>query len=788
MDNVKFINSLVVTVVIGILIASKYTFSINVLSFLVFLAAICTSWAIYRKYKAAQLLIILLFLIMGVLRFTHDQVPSPYEVGRYVGHEVTVYGRIDESPQIYFAGDKIRTRYVVSSEKILDGEKGTAFCVGKIVVNSSHDIKKPTGTIGDKIRVTGELQALHGFNNPGILDSVASLKRAGVSGRITTSSGQIDILTDDKSDWQEKIAMLREKVILFMKQVMPHEDAAILFGILFGGYKDISQEVISAFSTTGIVHILSVSGTHIALVASVILWLCNRIKLNGKFAALIVFLAILIYAALAGFTPPVVRSAVMGILALGAVALGREKDSYQALALVSLVMILFKPELIFDISFQLSFGATGGLIYLFPKIYSRMSSLPQWLAGPFALTAAAQLGVIPFIAWYFNALSLSAFIANLTIVPIIELIVILGLAGLLAGNISVTIGKIALVICSLAIGLVLKLVKLLAAIPGGSIYLPSFNILAGVFYYVFLAYLFGYIPAKSLGLVSLFRRWTLEGIILITAICLSALLYLNYPRPASVHFIDVAQGDATLVKTPHGRAILIDTGGLAGQSSFDIGEKVVLPYLRHYGVQTLDYLILTHGHQDHAGGAEAIAKKISIKNILLAREGYSVSIQKLLKNSSGYTVIPAYTGQNIILDGVFIEVIYAADSQSKTVNNEASNVIRITYGQHSFLITGDLEVSGESVILDSGSHIKSTVLKVGHHGAKTSTSPEFLHAVLPQYAVISVGANNRYGHPNKEVLQLLKDHEIEVYRTDKNGAIVFETDGKILSVDNYLND
>ncbi|MPN06609.1 ComE operon protein 3 [bioreactor metagenome] len=209
-----------------------------------------------------------------------------------------------------------------------------------------------------------------------------------------------------------------------------------------------------------------------------------------------------------------------------------------------------------------------------------------------------------------------------------------------------------------------------------------------------------------------------------------------------------------------------------------------MPYLKHYGILDIDYLMLTHGHQDHAGGAPAVVAGIPVKNIMIAREEFTLALEKLI-NTTDATFIPIYKNQKIVLDGARIEIIHDGIKAETRSSNESSAVIKVTYGSHSFLITGDLEAKGEQGILTEGLPVNCTVLKVGHHGSKTSTTAEFLAVAQPRYAVISVGYNNRFGHPHADVIKRLSERNIEIYRTDQHGAVIFQSDGENLHIDTF---
>ena len=255
-----------------------------------------------------------------------------------------------------------------------------------------------------------------------------------------------------------------------------------------------------------------------------------------------------------------------------------------------------------------------------------------------------------------------------------------------------------------------------------------------------------------------------------------------------MHFIDVGQGDAALVVTPHGRALMIDTGGTR-DGAYDIGARVDVPYLHHYGVRRLDYIILTHAHEDHAGGAGGIVRRLPVGMVLTAHEprteyarvlGFSLAAPEMQH------MAPAEAGEHIELDGVAIDILYAPQEASADGSgNEYSNVIRVRYGAASFLFTGDLIAAQEKAMLDEGKEPRCTVLKVAHHGSKTSTTEAFLAAAAPRFAVISVGRDNTFGHPAAEVVGRLQNAGAKIYRTDEDGAVVFRTDGKKMRVETF---
>ena len=772
--------SIILAFIAGIGIGSKLELPFIWTAMLAVVCLAAGGLLLRRSFSKALWLLAAAFLFAGTARGLQANVLPADDISNYIGKRAAVYGVVDAAPDVVrFDEDNLNVRYRLRVRAVSTGsEPQTAS--GGIIVSARQSEDEPIFPFGTHLVVEGTLRQINSYNNPGSIDMAASIKRQGYTARLITNrepryAGQSDF------GWQTKLQWLREAFVAKLKTAMSDNDAAILTGTLFGGYSGIPREAVKEFAATGIIHILSVSGSHIALVAGAIHWLGGVAGLRPNAASALAAGAIVFYALLAGLSPPVVRSVIMGLVALFAAIFGRERDAANALALTAAGMLAFQPALLQDISFQLSFGGTAGLVLLYNKTMAKLQFLPAWLARPVAATAAAQLGILPVLAWYFNSIPLISVAANLIVVPAIEVAVMLGLAGGFVAFPFPAVGQALLAGGSLILSVGNHFNSMLAMLPL-AVYLPPLNLLASITYYGILLWLYGYLPILP-DFSFLLRRQLSKFVCVIAAVLLVFTVNAFWPKPMSIHFIDVGQGDATLVTTPRGRAVLIDAGG-SRNDAFDIGERVVFPYLRRLGVRQLDYLILTHGHQDHAGGAAAVAASVKVRQLLLPQEGRTPAVEKLLAKRT-FTVIPAHSGQSILLDGVSISLLRPELAAASRSINETSCIVEVRYGVHSFLITGDLEGPSEQQILSQGL-MPQTVLKVGHHGAKSSSSSDFLAAVNPAYAVISVGAGNGYGHPHPETLKRLEAGGRTIYRTDKNGAIIFRTDGLRLTVEPYL--
>ena len=786
-------------------------------------------WLLRRQSRFTWLAFLALFVLLGAMRFTAVWQLPITDISHWQRQQVTVTGVVREEPRI--TQDKQgqwHVRYTIDAEAVRvpeqsraaagsgksDAEKAQQAQSGRDGVKQKAEEKRASGglyvyasgaqakkeaaavRIGDRLAAQGKIRSPHGYQDPGQIDTVMLLRSDGITASCSAGKASVKVTAVEPQGmgglWrrvQRWLVTVRQHYARRMAEVMPREDAAAIFAMLFGGYNGIRPELVEAFTVTGIVHILSVSGSHISLLAAVAAGLGALLHLPRKLTAVLVVLVIALYSMLAGCVPPVLRAAIMGGLTFIALAFERERDGRRLLLLTGLFMLLWSPLLLFHISFQLSFAATAGLLFLAPT-YQRWLDrlhLPRAVSLGLAVTISAQLATLPFLAWYFNQLSLSSLIANLVVVPIMEFMIVLGLLGGILAAIVPFLGKLVFVFDSLLCGLVYNLTRALAQLPASQIWVPSMGIFSAFLYYVILGGMV--LPTEKKAILRqqiLAHKWQLGSVCLV-GVLFPFVVWLVRPAELQVHFVDVGQGDCAIVVTPHGHVFVFDTGGVRG-GNFDVGARVDVPYLLHYGLRHVDAIFLTHEHEDHAAGCGAILHALPVDAVYTAGEGlagYARSMGLGDHDPVLQKLHVAHAGEKLAIDGVTVEVLFAPSAPEEGTGNEASNVYRVSYGQASFLFTGDLIREQEEKLLADGIEPRSTVLKVGHHGSDTSSSAEFLQAVGAQWAVICVGADNGFGHPKPAVLERLQQAGMRVRRTDEDGAIVFHTDGKRMQVTQF---
>lgn len=720
--------------------------------------------------KAALFLGLLFFFACGLAIGAGALRTGEYDLGKYLNQDVQISGTIipgtlnqrdDGSIGLQLACDLLKTgTTTVPAEGII------RLSISKLPANSN--IKS---LAYGRLNVQGKLLPITGFANPGVFDTELMAKIQGIRGRITVRAGEVQYVETPKP-WRAYLAEVGTKMRQQLDKFMPKKDAAVLAGMTLGGYDGIEDETVRSFSTTGIVHILSVSGSHIALLIGFILSVMNGLRVQEKYSLCVAAASIVGYSLICGFSPPVLRSVLMGIAMLVGLYMQKNEDRGAVLTGVVIVMLCYRPRWLLDIGFQLSFMSTAGLIYLFPQLEMLLlERLPKFVAAALAVTIAAQLAVLPLLVYYFHQLSLSSLAANLVVVPLLEFIVVLTLFGLMVSFLILPAGVFMLLAASLLLGPALRMTELIASWPLAAITIARTPVFMAAVYYLFLWALFRFWPLTNL------EEKERKFVLLFTslAMMITVLTTTFRPQPFTVYFIDVGQGDSALIITPEKKTILLDTGGLRGD--YNTGERILVPFLRYLGIKRLDVLALSHGHHDHAGGAARLAQLVPIDEVLLPREEPSEDIEQLLHVVQGCSKIKRISsGEKFMLGKCQFDIIQAPEAiDAETTGNESSAIVRVTVDGRSLVFTGD--ATEEEELAAAVSNIRADVLKVSHHGSKTSSTPVFLSAVQPRLAVISVGANNHFGHPAPETLANLQATRAQVLRTDQLGNIKVVFDG-----------
>ncbi len=572
----------------------------------------------------------------------------------------------------------------------------------------------------------------------------------------------------------------------------PAANAQLMTAMVFGEgglSRPLPQTLREDFRAAGLSHVLVASGTQVAFLTVILLWAARGLGLKRAPLLLVIVPILVLYALLAGGAASIWRATLGGVLLTWALLLGRDVDGLSLWSVAILILLVLDPLNAWSLSFQLTFAATWGLMVLAPAI-ARLFAARFGRGGIYqlaALSLGAQAATMPISLFHFGSFSAAGVGANFIAVPLAGLMVGTGLVGLIFSPFNLVNYYLTRGVASVAHAFALSPGARFDAPPPG-LWWP---IACYVLFFAALAPLsFDWKPLyldwrqKLQPKMPRLRPWSLVPLFLGVSLWLLWLLRGPANPDLRVTMFDVGQGEAILIRAPSGQNVLIDGGSLEGRERSDIGAQVLVPALQSLGVERLDLLVLTHADADHCNGLAALAREIPIGAFLDGAGAGRQSIDPALVDylelrkalaQAKVPILAPRAGQNFEMGEVKLRVL-APSAPLLEAENDNSIVLRLDFGQNSLLFTGDIESAGEERLLQRGAHLRCTVLKVAHHGSKTSTTPAFLQAADPQIALISCGRYNRFGHPHAQILRRLTDANVAVFRTDLGGALQLDCD------------
>jgi competence protein ComEC len=635
---------------------------------------------------------------------------------------------------------------------------------------------------GERLVVRARISPLDVPRNPGEPSQRKLAIDDGVTGQIAIERILARTPPDgrDPRTWP---AVARERASWIVREALPEPAATILAGALWGERGTLPQDVRDDFQATGTVHVLVTAGLHLGVIAALVSACFALFRVPRIAAALATIPIVYGYAWISGWHLPAQRAAVMISVGLLARACGARAFSLNTLAIAAIVVAACWPVAVESISFALSFSCVAAIVLFAEPIVCGLESLrlPAPAAEALALTVSTQIGVWPLTAAVFFSVAPYAVVANAVVVPLVGAAMLLGIAALTTHPIVALSAAFARWDLWL-LTLILSTTHAIAALPGARLTLTPPPLWSIVVYDV----------GAVVAAIALRHRPALAAITLLAA-CAGVVCAANIrpPEPFSITALDVGQGDGIVIRTPHGRTILIDTGGrlergatIDGRSPAErSAERIVVPYLRRAGITSVDLLVLTHPHGDHVGGCLGILANFAVGVIFDSGQSYSGRAYADCRRAAADHNVPVQIVRRgnrwSTDDGISIDILAPTNTPLIDTGddvNENSIVARLTYtrGNTAFraLLMGDAGIAREAELLKSGIDLRANLLKVGHHGSRYASTPAFVAAVHPAVSVISVGRHNLFGHPSPQTVEALHRSGSYVDRTDRCGAIV----------------
>lgn len=788
----------VVLFIVGIITQHSFGLSFGILLGIVISLALIVLILQLLKFKfntstTSAVLLVLLITSTGALYFsscTMIKTEYPFEKTKLTKSEI--YGTVKSIKLKH----EPKLSMVVEVDSI--NIKGrTVFINSNFLCNIKEKNYRRLGKLYDKIgvgnyvKIKGTINKPRNERNPGEFDYYKYLQSKKISALVYSGSASNVKIIDDKISFGKNIIFkVRKAVAESISKIYNKRTAGLMKGLILADRSEIDYRVKENFINSGVIHVLAVSGLHVGFIVLIFFFLFSRASIYPR--TILTIIGLIAFLFITNNPPSVFRATIMAVVMLLVFLSNRNYNALNALAIAALILLIIDPAEIFNPGFQLSFSAVLSILIVYPifdlKIrgFNIQNKFLKYLLLFIAVSLAAQLGTLPFTLIYFNKLSIVSLFANILVIPMIGLIISLGILSLIVGSFWTWAALIFSSANMLTADILFYIVKILGELKFSYLFIREFSIIdAAIYYILFLIFIYA------------LKRFSNSFAIIITIVLLigNSIVYLKLDDrellpdgELSVLMIDIGQGDGILLKFPNGKYGLIDAGNAT--PTFDNGERVIAPLLRRLGIDKIDYGFISHIDSDHYKGFLYLIANGFISKIYKSKLDTSlkkdVRLEKLIRAKN--VDLEYYSKKNIDFGNARMYVLNDTTNikyKGFDTNNK-SGVFKIVHGNNTFLFVGDAEKQAEKLLVNNyGKFLDVDVLKVGHHGSKTSSSKIFIDYTKPKIALISVGLNNKFRHPSKVVIDRYKSRNIEIDRTDLEGAIIYQSDGKNITKINW---
>lgn len=730
----------------------------------------------------------------------------------------------------------------------IKGEKNTKYKNTKLILNVKKD--KSNKQI-EKLKYGNKLMVNAVYNEPATQSNYKGfsykdyLKTMKTYGVLSVDQEKYTKVIKEKN--LNFVLLEINKLTLKLKdnlnKILNKEESTLAQSILLGDCLNLEENIKENFKNCNLSHMLAISGAHLSYLVLGLGFILNNKSVGKNRYYILTIIFILVFMIMTNMSPSVVRAGISVIVGIFAFIIHRKQDTYTTISVAILYTLIQNPFSLFNIGLQLSYMGTLGIVLIYPifeniidniKVKNEINimtleeknisslqkldlnktdknqnlnnkktkkalinKIQKYVVSSVLVTISANILIFPITLYNFNTVSLNFILSNVVASPILGICLILGMLILLVSLISINIARLLGPILNFFLSTLIKITDIIPRLFKGNITVITPYIITIISIYTIIFFTIALIKNREI-VNKIIKSNTIKRlkhyikniiIILIIIVFISNIVIINIKKDLRIYFIDVGQGDSTLVCTTTGKNILIDGGGNRSPEKYDVGKKVLLPYLLNRRIKKLDYIIISHFDSDHCGGLLYVIQEIKVKNIIIGSqfeeyENYK-KIEKIAKQKKiNIKIVEA--GQKINIEKeLYFDILWPTSDKmiSENAINNNSLVCKLNYKNFSMLFTGDIEELAEKAILEkyksnkrnkkyeSKNVLNATVLKVAHHGSKTSSTVDFLKTVSPKYVVIGVGKNNTFGHPSNITITNLKAMNVQIYRTDEMGEI-----------------
>lgn len=717
------------------------------------LSIIWISW----KFRLKIYLLFIVFLILGQIR--------------------TATHPVIQEGSIFTASDNIELEGYVS--KVQENQFGRQITINNVTVTKKDKVQFIKSKVileyngHDKVSLNDYVKAVGVVKNPAIkmnpsdMDYLSYLKSQGIVATIKVKKAYI---TKRELTFLNRIY---DKIIKRIDEIWLGKDQGLIEGMIMGSTDNIPEDITQLYQKTGIAHILAVSGFNIGILILIVLFVCAELGIPYRARYITSLFMIWIYACLVGLGVAIVRAAIMATLVIVSKCLCEESDDFINLALAAFVTLLINPFLLYQVGFLISFFAVASLFcanLIMKKLKTSITIKQKSLISAFLYWICVMIGIYPLLAYFFYEIPFLASILNLVITSLFSVIIVLACICLMISLYNLEIARFLGEYIIDLLNMINTICEYISKMPLATLCTGKPSLMTMFLIYAFaclvMLYIKGYIKSFKITLVP------------ISLLIMGSIIGTFSSEALTICHLYIGQGDAAVITTKDKKAILID-GGNIGKG------RVIQRYLKYRGIPKLNAVIVSHADADHIGGIIDIANmNVAIDRVIISNLEDNALIRTLFEACEKKN-IPIYEGwyQDKILMNK-IEISYLTPNEEQVYlkdSNQKSIVCLLKYKDFEELFTGDIDADIERRLLSKME--KVDVLKVAHHGSKTSTSDEFIRKIYPKYAILSCGINNLYRHPSKEVMNRLDSYSINTFRTDALGAVTIRTNGNKIIID-----